>query len=99
MSRTENGEVGYTVRKYEVKITRQALAQMKEITYYISCELCAPEAANILADKIEKAMLTLSELPQKYALLDEEHDKVQVMAIIYNKRDQIKQLQNLDRLE
>ena len=72
---------------------------MKEITYYISCELCAPEAANILADKIEKAMLTLSELPQKYALLDEENDKVQVMAIIYNKRDQIKQLQNLDRLE
>lgn len=87
------------MRKYEVKITRQALAQMKEITYYISCELCAPEAANILADKIEKAMLTLSELPQKYALLDEENDKVQVMAIIYNKRDQIKQLQNLDRLE
>lgn len=87
------------MRKYEVKITRQALAQMKEITYYISCELCAPEAANILANKIEKAMLTLSELPQKYALLDEENDKVQVMAIIYNKRDQIKQLQNLDRLE
>ena len=53
------------MRKYEVKITRQALAQMKEITYYISCELCAPEAANILADKMEKAMLTLSELPQK----------------------------------
>lgn len=78
------------MRKYEVKITRQALAQMKEITYYISCELCAPEAANILADKMEKAMLTLSELPQKYALLDEENDKVQVMAIIYNKRDQIK---------
>lgn len=87
------------MRKYEVKFTRQALAQMKEITYYISCELCAPEAANILADKMEKAMLTLSELPQKYALLDEENDKVQVMAIIYNKRDQIKQLQNLDRLE
>lgn len=87
------------MRKYEVKITRQALAQMKEITYYISCELCAPEAANILADKIEKAMLTLSELPQKYALLDEENDKVQVMAIIYNKRDQVEQLQNLDRLE
>ena len=87
------------MRKYEVKITRQALAQMKEITYYISCELCGPEAANILADKMEKAMLTLSELPQKYALLDEENDKVQVMAIIYNKRDQIKQLQNLDRIE
>ena len=60
------------MRKYEVKITRQALAQMKEITYYISCELCTPEAANILADKMEKEMLTLSELPQKYALLDEE---------------------------
>ena len=31
--------------------------------------------------------------------IDEENVKVQVMAIIYNKRDQIKQLQNLDRLE
>lgn len=34
-----------------------------------------------------------------YFWIDEENDKVQVMAIIYNKRDQIKQLQNLDRLE
>ena len=34
-----------------------------------------------------------------YFWIDEENDKVQGMAIIYNKRDQIKQLQNLDRLE
>ncbi len=34
-----------------------------------------------------------------YFWIDEENDKVQVMAIIYNKRNQIKQLQNLDRLE
>lgn len=45
------------MRKYEVKITRQALAQMKEITYYISCELCAARGrANIhLPIKMEKA--------------------------------------------
>lgn len=32
-------------KKYEVKVTRQAMAQMKEIVHYISAELLAPEAA------------------------------------------------------
>lgn len=32
------------MRKYEVKITRQALTQMKEIMYYISCELWATDS-------------------------------------------------------
>lgn len=38
-------------KKYEVKVTRQAMAQMKEIVHYISAELLAPEAANKLLDK------------------------------------------------
>ena len=32
-----------------------------------------------------------------YFWIDEKNDRVQVMAIIYNRRDQIKQLQNFDR--
>ena len=42
-------------KKYEVKVTRQAMAQMKEIVHYISAELLAPEAANKLLDKMRDA--------------------------------------------
>lgn len=43
-------------KKYEVKVTRQAMAQMKEIVHYISAELLAPEAANKLLDKMRDAI-------------------------------------------
>ena len=100
-------------KKYEVKVTRQAMAQMKEIVHYISAELLAPEAAN-------KLLAALSFMPKKYALIeeepwkhegvrkiivknfliyywvDEENFKVQVIAVIYNRRDQLRVLMNMD---
>lgn len=105
---------------YEVKITRQALEQMQEIVHYISKEFLAPEAAENLLDKMEEAIVALSDFPKKNALIDEEpwrsegvrktvvknfliyylvddeRKKVQVTAIIYNKRNQICQLMNMD---
>ena len=59
-------------KKYEVKVTRQAMAQMKEIVHYISAELLAPEAANKLLDKMRDAIAALSFMPKKYALIEEE---------------------------
>ena len=56
-------------KKYEVKVTRQAMAQMKEIVHYISAELLAPEAANKLLDKMRDAIAALSFMPKKYALI------------------------------
>ncbi len=41
---------------YEVKITRQAYKQMKEIMSYITNELFAPDAAVSLLDKMQKAI-------------------------------------------
>ena len=35
---------------YEVKVTRQALEQMQEITHYIAHELYAPDAAYSLLE-------------------------------------------------
>lgn len=105
---------------YEVKITRQAQEQMKEIVHYISHELLAPEAAGHLLDKLETAIYSLAEMPGRMALvdeepwrsegvrktmvknfivyfwIDEEHKKVQVTAVIYEKRDQIQQLLKMD---
>lgn len=59
-------------KKYEVKVTRQAMAQMKEIVHYISAELLTPEAANKLLDKMRDAIAALSFMPKKYALIEEE---------------------------
>lgn len=59
-------------KKYEVKITRHALAQMQEIVRYISNNLLAPEAADSLMNDIKEAILGLTDLPKRYALIEEE---------------------------
>lgn len=106
--------------KYEIKVTRQALEQMREIAHYISYDLMAQEAADNLLDDLKASILKLSVLPKKYPLIeeepwrsegvrkivvknflvyywiDEEYNKVQVTAVIYSKRDQIKQLKNME---
>lgn len=106
--------------KYEIKVTRQALEQMRKIAHYISYDLMAPEAADNLLDDLKASILKLSVLPKKYPLIeeepwrsecvrkivvknflvyywiDEEYNKVQVTAVIYSKRDQIKQLKNME---
>lgn len=105
---------------YEVKITTQAQEQMVEIIDYISYELFAPDAANNLLDKLEENILSLSEFPERYQLIEKEpwrtegirkivvnnffiyywidkaEKKVQVTAVIYEKRNQIEQLKNMN---
>ena len=58
--------------EYEVRVTRQALEQMKEIMHYISNDLMVPDAANNLLDKIKAEIMKLSCFPKKHALIDEE---------------------------
>ena len=102
--------------EYEVKVTRQALEQMREIVHYISYDLMSPAAA----DKLESAIKKLAIFPKRHSLIqeepwksegirkiivsnflvyfwvDDECSKVQVTAVIYNKRDQINQLSDLN---
>lgn len=104
---------------YEVKITRQAQNQMDEIIEYISQKLSAPNAANNLIEKMEKSIVSLTEFPERYQLIEEEpwrtkgvrkivvnnflvyywidieEMKVQVIAVIYAKRNQLEQLKNI----
>lgn len=106
--------------EYEVKVTRQALEQMKAIIHYISYDLMAPEAAQNLLNDLKSAIMKLSVLPKRHSLIeeepwrsegvrkivvknflvyywvDDENNKVQITAVIYSKRDQIKQLKNMD---
>jgi addiction module RelE/StbE family toxin len=104
---------------YEVKIITQAQEQMAEIVDYISNELCVPDAANNLLKEMESSIMSLSEFPERYQLIDEEpwrtegvrkllvnnfliyywidkdRKKVQVIAVIYEKRNQIAQLKKV----
>ena len=108
------------MNEYEVRVTRQALKQIKEIVHYISNDLMAPDAADNLLDKMKAEITKLSSFPKKHALIDEEpwrtegvrkivvknfliyywvddeNNRVQVTAVIYCRRDQTKQLSNMD---
>lgn len=57
---------------YEVKVTKQAYGQMREIVLYITNELLAPEAAANLLDKMQEAISELSDMPKRHSLVDEE---------------------------
>lgn len=57
---------------YEIKVTKQAYGQMREIVLYIANELSAPEAAENLLNKMQEAVNTLSEMPKRHSLVDEE---------------------------
>ena len=108
------------MNEYEVRVTRRALEQMKEIVHYISNALMALDAADNLLDKMKAEITKLSSFPKKQALIDEEpwrtegvrkivvnnfliyywvddeNNRVQVTAVIYSRRDQIRQLSNMD---
>lgn len=59
-------------RTYLVKITAQADEQLQEIIKYIASELKAPKAALRLLDDMERSILSLSQLPHRVALIEEE---------------------------
>lgn len=108
------------MNEYEVRVTRQALEQIKEIVHYISNDLMAPDAAHNLLNKMKAEITKLSSFQKKHDLIDEEpwrtegvrkivvknfliyywvddeNNRVQVTAVIYSRRDQTKQLSNMD---
>ena len=57
---------------YEVKVTKQAYQQIKEIMLYITNELFAPEAAVNLLDQMQEAINSLAEMPKRHSLVEEE---------------------------
>jgi toxin ParE1/3/4 len=105
---------------YEVKVTRQAYGQIREIALYIANDCCAPEAAQNLLDKLEASINDLAEMPKRHLLVDkepwrsagvrkvtvknfliyfwvdEENMKVLVTGVIYEKRDQLARLAEMD---
>lgn len=58
--------------KYEVITTEQAAADLRAIFEYIAYELLAGENAIKQLDRLEEAILSLDEMPERYRLYDKE---------------------------
>ena len=58
--------------KYEVFTTEQAAADLRAIFEYIAYELLAGENAIKQLDRLEEAILSLDEMPERYQLYDKE---------------------------
>lgn len=57
---------------YKVKLTNNALYQLKETIGYISKVLLEPETARRWSNRIKKAVSSLNNMPLRYPLVDEE---------------------------
>ena len=60
------------MEQYEVKITEPALRQLQEIVRYIADDLQEKRTALWMLDTLEKEILSLSTLPNRAALTEEE---------------------------
>ena len=103
--------------EYEVRITLQAQAHLREIRDYIAQKLLAPEAAKSTVQRLGTVM---AQMPKRVPLVEEEpwrsegvrvravrnfliyfwvneaEKTVQVIAVIYARRDQTSVLSQLD---
>lgn len=57
---------------YQVKLTNNAIGQLKEAIGYISKVLFEPETARRWSDRIKKAISALDRMPLRYPLVEEE---------------------------
>ncbi len=57
---------------YKVKLTNAAFGQLKDAIGYISKVLLEPETALRWSERIQKDILSLSSMPLRYPLVDEE---------------------------
>ncbi|TCK92659.1 addiction module RelE/StbE family toxin [Natranaerovirga hydrolytica] len=60
------------MKEYKVTITEKATKDMYEITSYIGNELLDMQAANRLLEKFKVSIVSLSNMPKRHSLLQDE---------------------------
>lgn len=60
---------------YEIVMTPHALAKLTELRNYITQALLAPGTAQTYIETIKKEIQTLSQMPARYQLVDEEPER------------------------
>lgn len=107
------------MESYAIKITEQAFEHLQNIKDYIANDLLVTETADRIMHGLEKEIRSLSEMPHRiklteeepwhsrgirkmrvknyyvYFWIDEKNNRVQIIAVIYTSRDQLKQLGQL----
>ena len=63
------------MKQYAVKVTDEALEDMRALRDYIENELLSPGNAERQYQRIAEKILTLSAFPEKYALVDFEPER------------------------
>ena len=63
------------MKQYAVKVTDEALEDMRALRDYIKNELLSPGNAERQYQRIAEKILTLSTFPEKYALVDFEPER------------------------
>ena len=63
------------MKQYAVKVTDEALEDMRALRDYIKNELLSPGNAERQYQRIAEKILTLSAFPEKYALVDFEPER------------------------
>ena len=57
---------------YKIKITEQAEADIRNIYEYIAYKLLSPENASGHLERIEKCVMSLDQMPERFSLYDRE---------------------------
>lgn len=107
-------------KTYQVKITKYAQRQIKDIARYVKVKLKNPDAAKKLIDDLKTAILSLENMPHRISLTDEEFWRgegihkmpvknylvyfwideikniVYITAVVYSKREQKRQLSEME---
>lgn len=61
------------MERYNVILSLEARADIREIVRYIARELREPSTAEHMLDRIEEAIASLESMPEKYALVSDEY--------------------------
>lgn len=59
------------MKEYQVTMSDDAKADLLSIYYYVCDELCAPQAADNLLERLSQAMLSLSIFPERCAIIED----------------------------
>ena len=63
------------MKRYMVRITEAALADMEQVYHPIAYVLCAPENAMEQHNRIADAILTLETMPERFRIMDAEPER------------------------
>lgn len=67
------------MKRYMVRITEEALADMEQVYHHIAYVLCAPENAMEQYNRIADAILTLETMPERIRIMDAEPERSKEM--------------------